>query len=76
MWKTLKNISSAVKDVVVIASKEASFQIGKVNEKSGSATAKLAQKAHELREHYEVELASRKEGIDGVLVVNRKNDGH
>jgi hypothetical protein len=74
MWKTLKNISSAVKDVVVIASKEAAFQAAKVNEKSGSATDKLAKKAHELREHYEVELASRKEGIDGILVI-RKHDG-
>ena len=73
MWKTLKNISSAVKDVVVIAGKECCFQTAKVNEKSGSATAKLAQKAHELREHYEVELASRKEGVDGVLVI-RKHD--
>lgn len=71
MWKTFRNISSAAKDMVAIASKEVMHQVARANELSGSKTDKLAEKARAMRETYEVNLASRKEGIDGVLVVRR-----
>jgi len=71
MWKSIKNIGAAVKDVVVIASKEVAYQSTKASEKTNNATGKLASKAHQLRENYEVNLTSRKEGVDGELVVVR-----
>ena len=73
MWKSIKNIGAAVKDVVVIASKECCFRAGKATEKTNNATEKLAAKAHTMRENYEVNLASRKDHVDGELVVIRKH---
>ena len=73
MWKSIKNIGAAVKDVVVIASKEVAYQSTKASEKTYNMTGKLAAMAHELRENYEVNLTSRKETIDGEIVVIRKH---
>jgi hypothetical protein len=72
MWKSMMNVVSAAKDVLVIASKECCFQAGKASNTTNNATGKLAQKAHNMRENYEVNLTSRKEGVDGEIVVVRK----
>jgi hypothetical protein len=71
MWKSIKNISSAVKDICIVAGKEISFQTGKASNTTNNVTGKLASKAHHLRENYEVNLTSRKEGVDGEIVVVR-----
>ena len=73
MWKSIKNIGAAVKDIVVIASKEVAYRSTKASSATNNVTGKLAAKAHELRENYEVNLTSRKEIIDGELVVIRKH---
>lgn len=74
MWKSIKNISSAVMDVAAIAGKELVHQVGKASEFSGVKTDLLAKKASELRQAYEDNLLCRKEGVDGILVVRRHED--
>ena len=74
MWKSIKNIGAAVKDVVVIAGKEVAFQSERASNSTNNATEKLAQKAHNMWENYEVNLTSRKEGVDGVLIVRKHQD--
>lgn len=69
MWKSICNISKAVKDMAVIAGKEVTHQAVKASNSSNSVTSNLAEKAAAIREAYEINLASRKEGVDGVLVV-------
>jgi len=69
MWKSIRNIGQAVKDMAVIAGKEVGYRASKVSSTTNNATGKLAAKAHELREQYEVNLASRKEGVDGELII-------
>jgi hypothetical protein len=73
MWKSIKNIGAAVKDICIIASKEVAFRSERASNKTNNATEKLAQKAHNMRENYEVNLTSRKEGVDGEIVVVRKH---
>lgn len=74
MWKSIKNISSAVMDVAAIAGKEIVHQVGKASEFSGAKTDLLAKKASELRQAYEDNLLCRKEGVDGILVVRKHED--
>jgi hypothetical protein len=73
MIKSLKHIGAAVKDICIIASKEVAHQAGRASDTTNNATAKLAAKAHVLRENYEVNLTSRKEGVDGELIIVRKS---
>jgi hypothetical protein len=73
MWKSIKNIGAAVKDVVVIASKEVAYQSTKASSATNNATGKLAAKAHELRENYEVNLVSRQQEVDGEIIIIRKH---
>jgi hypothetical protein len=67
------NVVSAAKDVLVIAGKEASFNFSKASSATNNATGKLAAKAHALRENYEVNLVSRKDIVEGDIVVIRKH---
>ena len=69
MFKSLKNLTSAVADLVVIGSKEVAHQATKAANNSNTVTSKLAEKAAAIREAYEISLASRKESVDGVLIV-------
>ena len=70
MWKSIRNIGAAVKDVVVIAGKVVGYFASKVSSSTNNATGKLAEKAHNMREAYEVNLASRG-SVDGEIVVVR-----
>ena len=73
MWKSIRNIGQAVKDMAVIAGKEVGYRASKVSSTTNNATGKLAAKAHDLREQYEVNLASRKDIIEGELIVVSKH---
>jgi len=57
MFKTLKNIGSALVDITVVGSKELKHQIDKANSYSDSKTSKLAEKAAKLRQEYETKYA-------------------
>lgn len=57
MFKTLRNIGSALVDITVVGSKELKHQIDKANSYSDSKTSKLAVKAAKLREEYETKYA-------------------
>jgi hypothetical protein len=72
MWKSIRNIGAAVKDICIVAGKEVAFQSGRASNTTNNATEKLAAKTAAMRENYEVNLASRG-GVDGELVVVRKS---
>jgi len=57
MFKTLKNIGSALVDITVVGSKELKHQMDKANSYSDSKTSKLAAKAAKLRQEYETKYA-------------------
>ncbi len=58
MFKTLRNIGSALVDITVVGSKELKHQIDKANSYSDSKTCKLAEKAAMLRQEYETKYAN------------------
>lgn len=60
MFKTICNITSTLKDLSVVASKETAFQLAKANDTSATATGKLANKAASMRQQYEQKLRERK----------------
>lgn len=69
MWKNIKNVVSAVSDLVVIGAKEVTYQATKASEASETVTSKLSQSAASLRATYEQNLADRKTGIKKAAVV-------
>lgn len=69
MWKNIKNVVSAVTDMVVIGSKEVSYQAGKASDATESVTSTFSTKAAALRARYEADLADRKAGIKKPEVV-------
>jgi hypothetical protein len=70
MWKSIKNIGSAVTDIATITGKEAMHQINKASGKTDSVTQKMADKAASLRDQYEKKLAMRK-AVQVVKDVNQ-----
>lgn len=60
MFKTIMNLSRVMKDISVMAGKEAAYQLGKANDTSADATGKLANKTATLRQQYERNLKARK----------------
>lgn len=60
MFKTIMNLGRVVKDITVIGSKEAIYQASKANDKTTSATGKLADRTASLRQQYEEKLKARK----------------
>jgi hypothetical protein len=73
MWKAIKNIGAAVKDICIVAGKEVAFQSGRASNKTNNATEKLAAKTAAMRENYEVNLANRKDHVDGEIIIVRKH---
>ena len=69
MWKNIKNVVSAVSDLVVIGAKEVSYQANKASDATEQVTGKIAEKSSQLREQYEADLADRKAGIKKPVVV-------
>jgi hypothetical protein len=69
MWKNLKNVVSAVSDLVVIGSKEVAYQAGKASEATETVTGSFSSKAASLRVRYEADLADRKAGVKKAEVV-------
>ena len=63
MWKNIKNISSCIADLAVIAGKEVSHQINSASTATEGVTSKLSTKAANIRANYEQHLADRKAGI-------------
>jgi hypothetical protein len=74
MFKIIRDISNAVKDMAAIAGKEVMHQVSKAGEYSGAKTEKLAKKAAELRKAYEDNLLCRKEGVDGILEIRKADE--
>lgn len=69
MWKNIKNIGSAVADIVSIGSKEVAYQASRASTATEGVTSKLSSKAAELKTKYEADLADRKAGIKKPTVV-------
>lgn len=69
MFKNLRNISSAVANIVAIGSKEVAYQAGRASIATEGVTSQLSSKAAELRAKYEADLADRKAGIKKPTVV-------
>lgn len=69
MWKNIKNVVSAVSDLVVIGSKEVAYQVNKASTATESVTGSLSNKAASVRARYEADLADRKAGIKKPVVV-------
>lgn len=72
MWKAIRNISSAVADIVIIGSKEVGYQVGKASDSTDSVTSKLSAKAANIRAGYEQHLAERKSGTIKSEVVTEE----
>jgi len=64
MFKTLRNIGSALVDLTVVGGKEVKHQIDKANNFSDSKTSKLAAKAAKLRKDYETKYAPEKTELE------------
>ncbi|HIJ97447.1 MAG TPA: hypothetical protein HPP94_17280 [Desulfuromonadales bacterium] len=69
MWKNIKNVVSAVSDLVVIGSKEVTYQVNKASTATESVTGSLSTKAASVRARYEADLADRKAGVKKPTVV-------
>lgn len=69
MWNNIKNVVSAVSDLVVIGAKEVSYQAAKASDATESVTSKLADKSAQIRSQYESDLADRKAGIKKPVIV-------
>ena len=68
MWKAIRNISSAVADLAVIAGKEVHHQVGKASDSTESVTSKLSTKAANIRASYEQHLEERKSVTKSAVV--------
>lgn len=68
MLKSILNITSAVKDLAAIGTKEVSYQVSKASNVTESCTKSLADKVNNLRKEYEQSLEQRKEGKKAEVV--------
>lgn len=69
MWKNIKNVVSAVSNLVVIGAKEVNYQANKASDATEQVTGKIAERSAQIRAQYEADLADRKAGIKKPVVV-------
>jgi transcriptional regulator GlxA family with amidase domain len=60
MFKSIRNITSAVTDITTIAVKEVTHQIDSANECCTDITRNIAWRASQIRKEYEERLANRR----------------